>query len=330
MSYQIHQPNIPERLVTFEGKEYRWLGGTNYLSIGMHPLFQEKLQEGIRKFSQNWGSSRLNNYQMDVWQSLEEVFAKRYQVEAASLCSSGLLAGQTVMQYLMQKYPDAEISLAPKTHPALWRHPHKPQEESFLDWKSDAKILGMDGIGAPWVEEFLTGFEQELREEQVLVVDESHRLGIVSTAINTPAHSIQTSSLSKAYGIPAGIILGKKADIEAIKKDPFWVGGSPPNPAYMYACLHAQEAYEERMKHSQNLAKLFTEQAQHVQFVKDYPAFSAQDAQLFEHLKNHGFLCNQFAYPDVTAKPICKAILPASLGLKDIEDLLAALEKYEI
>jgi 7-keto-8-aminopelargonate synthetase-like enzyme len=188
----------------------------------------------------------------------------------------------------------------------------------------------MDGIGAPWVEEFLTGFERELRKEQVLIIDESHRLGIVSTAINTPAQSIQTSSLSKAYGIPAGIILGKKADIDAIKKDPFWVGGSPPNPAYMYACLHAQEAYEERMQHSQNLAKLFAEQAQHVQFVKDYPAFSAQDLQLFEHLKNHGFLCNQFAYPDVTAKPICKAILPASLGLKDIEDLLAALEKYEI
>jgi 7-keto-8-aminopelargonate synthetase-like enzyme len=147
MSYQIHQPNIPERLVTFEGKEYRWLGGTNYLSIGTHPLFQEKLQEGIRRFSQNWGSSRLNNYQLDVWQSLEEVFAKRYQVEAAALCSSGLLAGQTVMQYVMQKYPEAEISLAPKTHPALWRHPHKPQEGLFSDWKSDAKILGMDGIG---------------------------------------------------------------------------------------------------------------------------------------------------------------------------------------
>lgn len=330
MSFQIHQQNIPERLVTFEGKEYRWLGGTNYLSIGTHPLFQEKLQEGIRRFSQNWGSSRLNNYQLDVWQSLEEVFAKRYQVEAAALCSSGLLAGQTVMQYVLQKYPDAEISLAPKTHPALWRHPHKPQEGLFSDWKSDAKILGMDGIGAPWVEEFLTGFERELRKDQVLIVDESHRLGIVSTVIHTPAQCIQTSSLSKAYGIPAGIILGNKADIEEIKKDPFWVGGSPPNPAYMYACLHAQEAYEERMQHSQNMAHLFTKHAKHVQFVRDYPAFSAQDAQLFEHLKSHGFLCNQFAYPDVTAKPICKAILPASLGLKDIEDLLAALEKYEI
>ena len=330
MAYQIHQNHIPEHLVTFEGKEYRWLGGTNYLNIGTHPLFQEKLREGIQIFSQNWGSSRLNNYQMDVWESMEVVFAKRFQVEAAALCSSGLLAGQTALQYISQKFPEASISIATHTHPALWRHPHKPAAGSFADWQHDAQILCMDGIGAPWVERFLTGFETELRSDQVLVVDESHRLGIVSTHIETPAQLIQTSSLSKAFGIPAGIILGNKTDIDAIKKDPFWVGGSPANPAYIYACLHAQEAYDERIQQSQLLAKAFSKVARHVQYIEDYPAFSSSDAQLFEHLKKHGFLCNQFAYPDVTAAPICKAILPACLNLQDIAELALALKTYEI
>lgn len=329
MSYQLLQQQIPGRLVTFEGKEYRWLGGTNYLSIGTHPLFQEKLKEGIQTFNQNWGSSRLNNIQMDVWQSLEEVLAKRFQVEAAALCSSGLLAGQTVMQYLTQKYPNERVSLAPKTHPALWRHPHKPTEGEFAEWHSNAMILGMDGIGAPWVEAFITGFEKKLSPDQILIVDESHRLGIIETQIETPAQLIQSSSLSKAIGIPAGIIFGKKTDIDAIKKDPFWVGGSPPNPAYMFACLHAQEAYDERIDQSQLLAKTFSKEAKHVSLVQDYPAFSSRDEKLFEHLKKHGFLCNQFAYPDIHAKPICKAILPAGLELTDIEELLIALEKYE-
>jgi 7-keto-8-aminopelargonate synthetase-like enzyme len=160
-------------------------------------------------------------------------------------------------------------------------------------------------------------------------VDESHRLGIVSTTINTPAHVIQTSSLSKAYGIPGGIILGKKSDIDHIKKDPFWVGGSPANPAYVYACLHAQEAYEERIMQSKELAAAFTQNAKNVQYVKNYPAFSSDDPELFEHLKSHGFLCNQFAYPDPNATPLCKAILPACLNLQDIEDLSQTLTNYE-
>lgn len=329
MSYQIHQNQIPERLVSFEGKEYRWIGGTNYLNIGTHPLFQEKLQEGIQIFSQNWGSSRLNNYRMDVWESLENVLAKRFQVEAAALCSSGLIAGQTAMQYIQQKHPQASISLAPKTHPALWRFPHKPVKGNFSDWEKDAQILCMDGIGAPWVEEFLTGFEQHLSKEQTLIVDESHRLGIVSTYIDTPANLIQTSSLSKAFGIPAGIILGTKADIAEIKKDPFWVGGSPANPAYVYACLHAQEAYDEQIAKSQELAKAFTINAQNVNQIKNYPAFSSADTKLFDHLKAQGFLCNQFAYPDPNAAPICKAIIPACFSLQDIEDLTQTLSTYE-
>lgn len=329
MSYHIHQNKIPERLVTFEGKEYRWLGGTNYLNIGSHPLFQEKLQEGIRIFSQNWGSSRLNNYRMDVWENLELVLAKRFQVEATALCSSGLIAGQIALQYITQKYPNADISLAPKTHPALWRHPHKPAMGAFADWKKDAQILCMDGIGAPWVENFLTGFEQNLSSDQTLIVDESHRLGIVSTQINTPAELIQTSSMSKAFGIPAGIILGKKSTIEEIKKDPFWVGGSPANPAYVYACSHAQEAYDERIEQSRLLAEAFTKSVMQVNSVRNYPAFSSADPKIFEHLKSHGFLCNQFAYPDPTAAPLCKAILPACLTWEDIEDLSKTLTNYE-
>jgi hypothetical protein len=140
---------------------------------------------------------------------------------------------------------------------------------------------------------------------------------------------IQTSSLSKAYGIPAGIILGKKLDIEEIKKDPFWVGGSPANPAYVYACLHAQEAYEERILQSKELAARFTKNAVNVDFIAQYPAFSSHDPALFEHLKSHGFLCNQFAYPDVTAMPICKAIIPACFSLQDVDDLTETLINYE-
>ncbi|MFM6937627.1 MAG: hypothetical protein ACKOXH_08100, partial [Aquirufa sp.] len=96
-----------------------------------------------------------------------------------------------------------------------------------------------------------------------------------------------------------------------------------------YACLHAQEAYDERIEQSQVLAVAFTKNAMQVNYVKDYPAFSSADTKLFDHLKSHGFLCNQFAYPDPQAAPICKAILPACLHVQDIEELSQALLIYE-
>ena len=66
MSYTFTENHIPGRKITFEGKEYLWLGGTNYLNIGSHPTFQKALKEGIEYYSQNFGSSRRNNLQFTI------------------------------------------------------------------------------------------------------------------------------------------------------------------------------------------------------------------------------------------------------------------------
>lgn len=123
--------------------------------------------------------------------------------------------------------------------------------------------------------------------------------------------------------------MGKSKDMEAIKQDPFWIGASPANPTNVYACLHAQEAYDERMIQSGELAKAFTNNASHVHFVPNYPAFSSEEPVLFDHLKSHGFLCNQFAYPDPKSAPLCRAILPSCLHMQDIDELNQALSTYE-
>ncbi len=58
MSYSLLENHIPGRKISYEGAEYLWLGGTNYLDIGAHPTFQNALKEGIEQYSQNFGSSR--------------------------------------------------------------------------------------------------------------------------------------------------------------------------------------------------------------------------------------------------------------------------------
>ncbi|NBW03017.1 MAG: aminotransferase class I/II-fold pyridoxal phosphate-dependent enzyme, partial [Cytophagia bacterium] len=319
-----------------EGKKLRWLGGTNYLSIGTHHLFQEKLAEGIKKFSQNWGSSRRNNLQISVWEELEDLFAKKYGRPAAALSSSGMLAGQTALQIAFQHNQNGLLNIAPNTHPALWSITHKPFLGTFDAWKANLQhtdIVAVDGTGSPWVEGIDFDFAASLSKENFLLVDESHRIGMQDIGIKTEANLIQTASLSKAFGIPAGIILGEADVIDQLKSDPFWVGSSPPNPAFCYACLHAQEAYEEQLEHLKHCIQLMNEGLKEIDTsikrLHRYPTFCSSSTELFEYLKGKGFLTNQFSYPDINAPAICRATISSSLTVEDMVELIDALVNFK-
>lgn len=333
MTYTFTENHIPGRKITFEGKEYLWLGGTNYLNIGSHPTFEKALKEGIEYYSQNFGSSRRNNLQFSIWGDFERALAAYFQVEAAALCSSGLAAAQIAVQYAQQK--GLTLNLAPQAHPALWRHPHTPFPGSYKDWLAThqkGQILASDGIGSPWINTFDFSFATTMDPSNYLIVDESHRAGIQDISISCSGHLLQTVSLSKAFGLPAGVILGSFKDIEEIKKDSFWVGSSPPNPAFCFAGLHSMEAYQEQSTKSKALAHRFADNLQgidtSVTFEPGYPAFCSKAPGLFEHLKSAGILVNHFAYPDITAPPVCRAILPACLILEDIDTITDAIKSY--
>ena len=335
-NYQLHSDHIPGRWVEYEGKKFRWLGGTNYLTIGTHPLFQEKLTEGIKKFSQNWGSSRRNNLQISVWEELENLFAKKYARPAAALSSSGMLAGQTAIQTAFQINQKALLNIAPHTHPALWSRPYKPFIGPSNEWEATLEptdIIAIDGTGSPWVEGIDFDFAASLAKQNVLLVDESHRIGIQNIGIKTEANLIQTASLSKAFGIPAGIILGEIDVINHLKSDPFWVGSSPPNPAFCYACLHAQEAYEEQLDQLNHSIKLMDEGLKEInksiKRLQGYPTFCSTSTDLLVYLKNKGFLTNQFSYPNIHAPAICRATISSSLTQEDMVELIDALLNFK-
>jgi 8-amino-7-oxononanoate synthase len=333
MSYSITETRIPGRTITFEGVEYLWLGGTNYLGIGSDPTFQNALSEGIKQYSQNFGSSRRNNLQFSIWEDFERALATYFQVEAAALCSSGLAAAQIAVQFAQQK--GLTLNLAPQAHPALWRHPFLPFSGTYSEWISShqkGQILASDGIGSPWITTFDFSFAASMHPDNFLLVDESHRAGIQDIQIKCSGNLLQTVSLSKAFGIPAGVILGSSADISAIKKDPFWVGSSPPNPAFCHAGLKSMEVYKELSAKSKILANRFAinlhEHNPAITYQAGYPAFCSKAPGLFEHLKSAGILVNHFAYPDITAPPVCRAILPACLHLDDIDKITAAILTY--
>ena len=333
MSYSLLENHIPGRKITFEGAEYLWLGGTNYLDIGAHPTFQGALKEGIEQYSQNFGSSRRNNLQFSIWDDFERALATYFQVEAAALCSSGLAAAQIAIQFAQQK--GLKLNLAPHAHPALWRHPHKPFVGSYSDWIAShqkGQILASDGIGSPWINCFDFSFAASMHPANFLIMDESHRVGIQEIHLPCSGHLLQTASLSKAFGLPAGVILGSEKEIEEIKKDPFWVGSAPPNPAFCQAALQSMEVYREQRKQSKVLADRFASNLAGfdvpLTFEAGYPAFCSKAPGFFEHLKAAGILVNHFAYPDISAPPVCRAILPTCLSFEDIDTITDAIKSY--
>ncbi|MCZ2475358.1 pyridoxal phosphate-dependent aminotransferase family protein [Aquirufa ecclesiirivi] len=326
--------SIPGRIIYLDGKPYRWLGGTNYLGIGEHPLFNEQLKKGIDHFPQNWGSSRKNNIQFSVWDDLEHVLAKKLGHEAAALCSSGFAAGQIALQFLLKQFPQATYSLAPHSHPAITTFLHAPWEGSRQTWIQNGiveqvKILGTDGIRTPLAELFDFEWAKELHPDQYLLVDESHRIGVQNIQINSSATIIQTASLSKAYGIPAGIILGPKDQIEEIKKDPMWIGSSPPNLAFCFACLNAQDAYEEQREKLLEHINFFQSQLDDtsINWAVGHPSFCTDNENIIQRLEAHGFKMNQFSYPKWNDPAIARASIHATLKKADLLELSQLLHE---
>ncbi|CAM4276581.1 pyridoxal phosphate-dependent aminotransferase family protein [Cytophagaceae bacterium 50C-KIRBA] len=326
--------SIPGRIIYIEGKPFRWLGGTNYLGIGEHSLFNEKLKKGIELFPQNWGSSRRNNIQFAVWDDLEQALAEKFGHEAAALCSSGFAAGQIALQHLLKQFPQATYFIAPHSHPAITTFLHTPWEGTRESWIQaslwgNANILGTDGIRTPFVELFDFEWTKQLLPDQYLLVDESHRIGVQDIQITSSAQIIQTASLSKAYGIPAGIILGPKDQIEEIKKDPIWIGSSPPNLAFCYACLHAQKAYEEQRERLRENMNIFQSQlaGSPIIWAPGHPSFCTDNENIIQRLEAHGFKMNQFSYPKWNDPAIGRASIHATLKKADLVELSQLLQE---
>jgi hypothetical protein len=92
------------------------------------------------------------------------------------------------------------------------------------------------------------------------------------------------------------------------------------------------EVYKEQNQQSKSLADRFAANLQGIEVPvtneAGYPAFCSKAPGLFEHLKAAGILVNHFAYPDISAPPVCRAILPTCLSFEDIDTITDAIKSY--
>lgn len=312
--------------LNWEGMSYLWLGGSNYWQIQHHPLFQEKLKEGLKRFPQHFGSSRSNNLQLSVYRALEERLAAHLGAPDALLCSSGQLAGQVLVQCLAQKIPITQWCYAPKTHPALWAAGPLQIASDREEWEKQgptAPVLLSDGIGNPQMQAH--DFKASSTwTKGLLVLDESHRLGLLDHQVPHAGTLLQISSLSKAFGIPAGLIWGDSDWINDMRQSAYWNSASPPNPAFAYAALHAFEAYGEQAQALSALVQEFQTQVRSdkISWVAGHPSFNLKEPSAWSSFKAKGILLNAFPYPRAQDPLAIRGCLHAALKKQDLAQLI--------
>jgi 8-amino-7-oxononanoate synthase len=316
--------HLPGRAVRSGGRELLFFSGTAYLGMAQNPAFQTLLLDELARYGTAFGSSRNGNLQLKIYEQAEAHLAAWVGAEAALTVSSGMLAGQAVVQWLgaeQARSPNpARFVYAPGTHPALWHRTDMTLPGgSFVDWANALPGLppgplviltnAVDSTrSAFYTFDWLTHLPTE--HPVTLVVDDSHGLGITGPdgrgvwpqLAHCPPNVrlIVTASLAKGIGLRGGVILADAEIITAIRQTAYFTGSSPMSPAELAVFVRADALYAEaRARLGRNVALSETTLLPTGLFrqASGYPVFFTEHDGLYPALLEAGILVYSFAYP---------------------------------
>ncbi|MFD1141608.1 aminotransferase class I/II-fold pyridoxal phosphate-dependent enzyme [Larkinella insperata] len=337
--------HLPGRTIQLDGQDYLFFSGTSYLGMAQHPAFQALLAEGMARYGTMFGSSRNGNLQLNIYGEAEAQLAAFARAEAALTLSSGMLAGQAVVNWL--KAQGFGFIYGPKAHPAIWQDPSTSLPTvSFTDWTDQLPelvaaaatpnvVIALNSLDAlcsvdysfDWVNRLPDG------QEVTLLVDDSHGFGVigpegsgVGALIPRRANVrlIVTASLAKAMGMPGGVIFADPETLRAIRHTAFFGACSPIPPAYLHAFGRAQALYRTAFERLQTNIARFENRiglSDRFQHIPAYPVFYTEQDQLYSYLLANRILIYSFAYPTPADKPNTRIVISALHQPEDIEQL---------
>lgn len=354
------------RTVTLSGAEYLFFSGTAYLGMHMNETFRRFLLQGLEKYGSAYGSSRASNLQLRIYGEAEQRLADWMGSENCILLSSGFMAGQLAARTF--KALGLRLHYAPGAHPALtaWDSvdaadaaagaalPEKnsgPPGNTSAQWKEWSENL-LQKINAPgsgkhavlacsidplrsvkydfsFLEKVLPG------KNVVLVIDDSHGFGVfggegegLSGTFPRNIEVIVLGSLGKGLGIPAGAVWATSARTKPFTESPFYMGASPPAPAYLYAFLKAGSLYREataqlkkNIAYFENLLQGFTG----VRHERGLPVFFLEDDSIADRLMGRRIFLSSFPYPEAGSKRVTRIVLNSLHTRDDLDRLAEAL-----
>jgi 8-amino-7-oxononanoate synthase len=336
---------IPDRSFYKDGEEYLYFGGTNYLGITTLPEFQTNVFESLKKWGTSYGSSRLANIQLEVYNVSEELLAKQIETEAAVTVSSGMLAGKLALEHL-QKTTDLVFHF-PNTHPALLDTFSLPllvnKKLNPLLFDSTVSIIGIvaDAIPSLEVTPIDLSILQEIPSDKefILVLDESHSIGILGNRGQGILHQIQLpngsrkvciASLGKAIGLSGGVIAGDLNFITELKQQQSFVGASGMNPAFLETFINAQNVYHlQRLRLKENIKYVSENLIPNTAFTfsKEYPVIYFDNEEVLQMLLENNIIPTSFPYPTSSGK-LSRIVISAHHTFEDLEKMIKQLNIF--
>ncbi len=243
---------VDRTMVLHRGRKLIYFGGCDYFRLASHPEVLRALREGADKFGLNAAASRSTTGNHVLFGKLETELARFFGVERAALLSNGYATNLAFTQTFAAEFTHALMDERSHGSPRDAVNALECSARSFRhrdpgDFRRQLARYGRtgrtlaitdgmfshDGSTAP-LQEYLDA----LPRNAVLLVDDAHGAGTLGRrGRGTPevcgvrdTRVVQTISLSKAFGVYGGAVLGTAKVIEAIQNRSRIFNGNTPPP----------------------------------------------------------------------------------------------------
>jgi 7-keto-8-aminopelargonate synthetase-like enzyme len=236
--------------VRFRGRRFSYFSGCDYFRLSSNPEVLRATGAGLKRYGLNVAASRLTTGNHVIYQKLEERLARFFGAQAALLVPNGYITNQVVAQSLAGEFSHGLIDEA--AHPSLKDAArflecpvHRFKHQDADDLKGVARKCGRqsrillltdgmfsnDGSTSP-----LKGYLEALPVSAMMLVDDAHAAGVLGKTGKgsleyhgvSRQRTIQTITLSKAFGVFGGAVLGiRKLRQRILDKSGAFIGSTP-------------------------------------------------------------------------------------------------------
>jgi 7-keto-8-aminopelargonate synthetase-like enzyme len=241
---------IDRSFVLHRGRKLSYFAGCDYFRLSSHPEILRALRAGLDRFGLNVAASRKTTGNHALYGQLEQKLAEFFAVEAAVLFSNGYMTNLAVAQAMAGEFTHALID--ERSHGSLsdaaklldcpvlrfnHRDPASAASAARQAGRKAKLVLLTDGLFSHSGEVApLDEYLRFLPTSTTLLVDDAHGAGMLGRAgrgttefLGVPERRvIRTITLSKAFGVYGGAVLGSREGRKKIvARSRLFVGNTP-------------------------------------------------------------------------------------------------------
>jgi 7-keto-8-aminopelargonate synthetase-like enzyme len=233
---------VDRTYVLHRGRKLSYFGGCDYFRLSSHPKVHAAVCDALEKYGLNVAASRVTTGNHALYEELEGQLCSFFGAEAAVLVASGYAANFAVAEALTGQFSHALID--EQSHSSLksalqildakvisFAHCDPEDMRKCLRGlsKTGRVLVATDGMFAyngdiaP-----LNAYLEILPRNGILLVDDAHAAGTLGRISRNDPRLVRTITLSKAFGVFGGAILGsKRIRDQIVARSGFFIGQTP-------------------------------------------------------------------------------------------------------